>query len=172
MMPTNYLLLAVLLGSSSSRDATWFLPPPQLALANTAWLPRTISWVRPFPHDAELRGIQYAAFPLLCFRDQGQFMLVSSSHSLGDNDTIIVATEPGVRVAFGRYRVAPKRLVVTSKTVYRTIDFRLVRGPDRPRTDTLTFTGQRLVYQGVEYRPYTELPGQSIRSFWAHTPLQ
>ncbi|RZK27955.1 MAG: hypothetical protein EOO63_12300 [Hymenobacter sp.] len=99
-------------------------------------------------------------------------MLVSSSHSLGDNDTIIVTTEPGVRVAFGRYRVAPNRLVVASKTVYRTIDFQLIRGPDRPRTDTLTFTGQRLGYQGVEYRPYTKLSDQSIRSFWAHTPLQ
>jgi hypothetical protein len=169
-MPTKYLLLAVLLGSTSSRYAALSIAPPTLVLANTVWVPRTIVWEQPFPQDAEMSGIQYAAFSLLCFRSQHQFMQVSSYHSRGRNDTILVATEPGVSVAFGRYRVAPNRLVVTAKIGYRTIDFRPTGRQDQVHTDTLSLTGSRLVYQGVEYRPYTKLAGQRIASFWAHAP--
>jgi hypothetical protein len=168
-MQSNYLLLAVLSASIGSSNAAWFGEQPPRALANTVWVPRTIAWVQPFPHDAEMSGIQYADFPLLCFRDQGQFMRVSSTHSRGDNDTILVATEPGIRVDFGRYQVEPTRIVVTSKVGYRTINF-TPSLPDKARTDTLLLTGHYLVYQGVAYRPYTKLAGQSIPSFWAHRP--
>jgi hypothetical protein len=171
-MPTKYLLLAVLLGSTNSREAALSVAPLKLSLANTVWVPRTIAWVQPFPQDVEMSGIQYADFSLLCFRSQGQFMQVSSYHSRGTHDTIIVATEPGVSVAFGHYHVASNRLVVTSKTGYRTIDFRPTGMKDQVHTDTLTLSGQRLVYQGVEYRPYTKLAGQRITSFWAHAPLK
>lgn len=166
-MQFNYLLLAGLAASLGRSNAAWFGKQPPLALANTVWVPRTIAWVQPFPHDAEMSGIQYADFSLLCFRDQGQFMRVSSYHSRGDNDTIIVATEPGIKVDFGRYRVEPTRVLVLSKTRYRTINF-TPSVKDKARTDTLSFRGQHLVYKGIEYRPYTKLSGQSIRSFWAH----
>lgn len=148
-------------------------PPVQqagTALANTVWVPRTIAWVRPHPEDAELSGIQYADFPLLCFRDQGKFMRVSSYHSLGDGDTIIVATEPGFRVDSGRYRMGPNRAVVTSKPVYQSIAFAPLS--KKARTDTLSLTGQTLWYKGIEYRPCTKLSGQSIDSFWAFTHLK
>jgi hypothetical protein len=171
MMPTKYLLLAVLLGSTSSRDAALSGAPSKLVLANTVWVPRTIAWEQPFPQDAEMSGIQYADFSLLCFCSQNQFMRVSSYHSRGRNDTIHVATEPGVSVAFGHYRVASNQLVVTSKISYRTIDFRPAGSrQDHVHTDTLLVSGQRLVYQGVEYRPYTKLAGQRLASFWAHAP--
>lgn len=166
-MPPKYLLLAVLSASIGSSYATWFGEQPTLALVNTVWVPRTIAWVQPFPQDAERSGIQYADFPLLCFREQGQFMRISSYHPRGDNDTIIVATEPGIKVDFGRYRVEPNRVVVLSKTGYRTINF-TPSVKDKARTDTLSFSGQYLVYKGVEYRPYTKLSGQSIHSFWAY----
>jgi hypothetical protein len=165
-MQAKHLLLAVLAGTSY---AAFSAQPPKLALANTVWVPCTITWVQPFPHDAEMSGIQYTDFPLLCFRGQGQFMRVSSTHSRGDNDTIIVATEPGIRVDFGRYQVEPTRIVVTSKVGYRTINF-TPSLPDKARTDTLLLTGHYLVYKGVAYRPYTKLAGQSIPSFWAHRP--
>jgi hypothetical protein len=172
-MPTKYLLLAVLVGSASSRDEALSVAPSKLVLANTVWVPRTIAWEQPFPHDAEMSGIQYADFSLLCFGSQNQFMRVSSYHSRGRNDTIHVATEPGVSVAFGHYRVAPNRLVVTAKIGYRTIDFRPAGSrQDHVHTDTLPVSGQRLVYQGVEYRPYTKLAGQRIASFWAYAPSQ
>ena len=171
-MPTKYRLLALLIGSTSSRDAALSIAPPKLELANTVWVPRTIVWEQPFPQDAEMSGIQYADFSLLCFRSQQQFMRVSSYHTRGRNDTILVATEPGVSVAFGRYYVEPNRLVVTSKISYRTIDFRSAGMKDQVHTDTLLLIGQRLVYQGIEYRPYTKLAGQRIASFWAHAPSQ
>jgi hypothetical protein len=171
MMPTNYLLLAVLVGNTSSRGAALLPAPPKLVLANTVWVPHTIAWEQPFPQDAEMSGIQYADFSLLCFRGQNQFMRVSSYHSRGHNDTIFVATEPGVNVAFGRYRVEPTRLVVTSKIGYRTIAFRPAGSrQDQVHTDTLTVSGQRLVYQGIEYQPYTKLAGRRIASFWAYSP--
>jgi hypothetical protein len=169
-MPTKYLLLNVLLGSTSSRDAALSVAPSKPVLANTVWVPRTIAWEQPFPQDAEMSGIQYADFSLLCFRSQNQFMRVSSYHSRGRNDTIFVATEPGVSVAFGGYRVVSNRLLVTSKISYRTIDFRPGGSQDQVHTDTLLLTGQRLLYKGVEYRPYTKLAGQRLSSFWAHAP--
>jgi hypothetical protein len=166
-MQPKSLLLAVLSASIGSSNVAWFGEQPPRALANTVWVPRTIAWVQPFPHDAEMSGIQYADFPLLCFRDQGQFMRVSSYHSRGDNDTIIVATEPGIKVDFGRYRVEPTQVVVLSKTMCRTVSF-TPSVKDKARTDTLSFKGQHLVYKSIEYRPYTKLSGQSIHSFWAH----
>lgn len=170
MMPTKYLLLTVLVGSTSSKYAALSVAPSKLVLANTVWVPRTIAWEQPFPQDAEMSGIQYADFSLLCFRSQNQFMRVSSYHSRGRNDTIIVATEPGVIVAFGHYRVVPNRLLVTSKISYRTIDFRSGGSQDQVHTDTLLVAGQRLLYQGVAYRPYIKLAGQRLASFWAHAP--
>lgn len=166
-MQPKYLLLTVLAASSGSSNAAWPGEQPLLALASTVWVPRTITWVQPFPHDAEMRGIQYADFPLLCFRDQGQFMRVASYHSRGDNDTIIVATEPGIKVDFGRYRVERTRVIILSKTMYRTINF-TPSIKNEARTDTLSVRGHYLVYKGIAYRPYTKLSGQSISSFWAH----
>jgi hypothetical protein len=168
---TTYLLLAGLLASTSSSTPPLSLPPLP-ALVNTVWVPRSINWVQPFPRDVELRGIEYADFALLCFRTQGQFMRVSSYHSRGDYDTILVATEPGVRVDYGHYRISANRLIVTAKTGYRTIDFRPAGQLDQPRTDTLCFRGRYLLYRGVEYRPTTKLAGQRLRSFWAHTPAK
>jgi hypothetical protein len=133
-------------------------------LANTVWVPRTIAWVRPHPNDAELSGIQYADFTLLSFRSQGRCLLISAYHSLGDSDTIIVATE-SARVDSGRYRLAPQRVVVRSLNLFH--DFTPVGEQYKARIDTLSFNGRSLVYQGVEYRPYTKLAGQSIDSFWA-----
>jgi hypothetical protein len=166
MLPKYFLptLLSATVGRSS---VTWLGEPPPATLINTVWVPRTIAWVQPFPHDVEMSGIQYADFPLLCFRAQGQFMRISSYHSRGDNDTIIVATEPGIKVDFGRYQVDPTRLVVLSKTGYRTINF-TPSVKDKERTDTLLFRGPYLVYQGVEYRPHTKFSGQNIPSFWAY----
>ena len=141
-----------------------------ITLANTVWVPRAIAWVRPFPLDAEMQEIQYADFSLLCFRARGQFMRVSSYHSLGPGDTIIVATEPGFRVDFGRYRIEPNQVVVTSKSVYQSINF--VPLGKKARTDTLSLTGRTLWYKGIEYRPCTKLSGRSINSFWAFTRLK
>jgi hypothetical protein len=137
---------------------------PASGLANTVWVPRTIAWVRPHPHDAELSGIQYADFTLLSFRAQDRCLLISAYHSLGDGDTIIVATE-SARVDSGRYRLAPRRVVVRSHNLSH--DFSPVGEKYEARIDTLSFTGRTLVYQGVAYRPYTKLAGQSIDSFWA-----
>ena len=148
-------------------------PPGQqagTALANTVWVPRAVAWVRPHPDDAELGSIQYADFSLLCFRGQGKFMRVSSYHSLGDGDTIIVATEPGFRVDSGRYRMGPNRVVVTSKPEYQSINF--VPLGKKARTDTLSLSGQTLWYEGIEYRPCTKLSGRSIDLFWAFTRLK
>ena len=148
-------------------------PPGQqagTALANTVWVPRAVAWVRPYPDDAELGGIQYADFSLLCFWGQGKFMRVSSYHSLGDGDTIIVATEPGFRVDSGRYRMGPNRVVVTSKPVYQSINF--VPLGKKARTDTLSLSGQTLWYEGIEYCPCTKFSGRSIDLFWAFTRLK
>ncbi|WP_457072081.1 hypothetical protein [Hymenobacter sp. UYAg731] len=158
--------MALLLGAVvSSCDA----PPVQQsehALANTVWVPRTIAGECPYPHDAELNGIQYASFTLFAFRARGRCLLVSPTHSLGDKDTILVATEPGVRVDSGRYRVALNLVIIMTQNQSRTIT------PPHPgtlydgRTDTLSLTLPTLVYQGIEYRPYTKLAGQSMNSFW------
>ncbi|MDO7851448.1 hypothetical protein [Hymenobacter convexus] len=168
MLAKRFFLVALSVGVVSCSHA----PPveqPKPALANTIWAPRTIAWVRPFPHDAELKGIQYADFPLLCFRSHGNFLRVSSYHSRGENDTIIVATEPSVRVDSGRYYVGPSRVVVISKTVYRTFKLMPADNMSRVRTDTISWSGRRLVYEGVEYCPYTKLSGRSMDSFWALT---
>ena len=133
-------------------------------------MPRAVAWVRPYPDDAELGGIQYADFSLLCFWGQGKFMRVSSYHSLGDGDTIIVATEPDFRIDSSRYRIRPNRVVVTSKPVYQSINF--VPLGKKARTDTLSLSGQTLWYEGIEYCPCTKLSGRSIDSFWAFTRLK
>ena len=166
MLP-KYFLLTLLSATVGRSSVTWLGEPRPATLINTVWVPRTIAWVQPFAHDVELSGIQYAAFPLLCFRAQGQFMRISSYHSRGDNDTIIVATEPGIKVDFGRYQVDPTRLVVLSKTGYRTLTF-TPAVEDKERTDILLFRDPYLVYQGVEYRLHTKFSGQNIPSFWAH----
>ena len=166
-MLAQRLSLAVLLSGIISSCGTPSVQQPEQALANTVWVPRSIAWVRPHPGDAELGHIQYAAFTLLAFRAQGQCLLISSTHSLGEGDTIIIATEPGVRLDSGRYRIEPNQLVLTSKNLSHTFT------PPNPgklydaRTDTLPFTGNTLVYKGIAYRPYTKLAGRSIHSFWA-----
>ncbi|HEX8328649.1 MAG TPA: hypothetical protein VF629_13990 [Hymenobacter sp.] len=166
MLATRFLLAVLSGGIASSCDA----PPLQQAepvLANTVWVPRVIAWERPHPHDAELSGIRYASFTLLAFRARGRRLLVSSIHSRGDQDTILAATEPGVQVDSGRYRVAANRVIITSKNLTHTFT------PPHPgtlydeRTDTLSFAGGTLRYKGIAYRPYTKLAGQRIASFWA-----
>ena len=170
-MPTKSFFLPLLSCIMLSSCEAPLVQQPGTVLAHTVWVPRTIAWVRPHPEDAELSRIQYADFPLLCFRDQGKFMQISSYHSLGNGDTIIVATEPGFRVDSGRYRlVALNRVVVTSQPVYQSINF--VPLSKKTRLDTLSLTGQSLWYEGIEYRPCTKLSGQSIDSFWAFTRLK
>ena len=166
-MFAHYCLLALLLGSV----VCWYDAPPvqqpKRTLANTVWVPRTIAWQRPFPHDAELRRIQYAAFTLLSFQAQGRCLLISSYHSRGAGDTIIVATEPGIRLDSGHYRIEPQQDVITSNNVYRTLTSTRASQQKDARTDTLSFKGQALLYKGLEYRPYTKLSGRSVDSFWA-----
>ncbi|MFD2720071.1 hypothetical protein ACFST9_15210 [Hymenobacter monticola] len=162
MFATHYflpVLSCVLLSGCEAPPAA----RAELALANTVWVPHTITWVRPHPNDAELSSIQYAHFTLLSFRPQGRCLLISDYHSLGDADTIIVSTE-SPSVDSGHYRLEPYRVVVRSKNLSHYFT------PPGERyeacTDTLSITGRTLVFRGVEYRPYTKLAGQSIDSFW------
>jgi hypothetical protein len=137
-------------------------------LVNTVWVPRT--WQSPLPYDAELGRIRYADFTLLSFRAQGKCLLLSSYHSLGNGDTIFVATEPGYTLDSGRYQVEPAQVLLTTKNFYHTFTPPVVGNQYEERTDTLAFTGTYLVYEGTEYQPYTKLAGQRISSFWALLP--
>jgi hypothetical protein len=165
-MLVKYVLLAVFLAVIVSSCDSSPRQKPKESLIDTVWVPRAIAWVRPHPQDAELGGIQYADFTLLSFRAQGKCLLISSTHSLGDGDTVIVATEPGIRVDSGHYQVAPSRVIITTKNASRTFRPPTTDRRDDVRTDTLPVTGASLWYKGIEYCPYTKLGGQRVDSFW------
>jgi hypothetical protein len=162
MAKATSFLFALLVGSPLAVS-----PASMPELAGSVWVPQTIHWERPLPHDPELRHIRYASFPVLSFRSPGQCLVIHSTHSLGKANRILVATEPGFRVDSGAYRQTPRSLVLTTRTAYALMGKPENPLPGPPRTDTLRRQGPHIWFRGVKYQRCTQLGGRSMDSFWA-----
>ena len=137
----------------------------ELRLSGSMWVPKHISWTRPLPNDEELGEINYSSFDVVVFKKQGQALIVTSTNSLGEGDTISMATEPGVRIRAGNYTLKSEVIMFNcQKQVYT---LRMIGQSKNPcEASEMTLKGNSMFYNKTEYVKYSKFNGEPFYYFW------
>jgi hypothetical protein len=130
------------------------------------WVPEVISWERPDIDDPEIRNFRYASFATLSIRGQ-EFMMVESTNSPGDNDTINLFFEPGYNLYLGSVSLSDGSVIAAYRNVYRFIK---INGDtiNTLCTDTLRYADGILAFRNQRYLRTSTLDTADINRLWKH----
>ena len=162
MINTNVLAT---LGVLCMASCTSYSGNDELPFADSIWVPKYISWVSPLPNDEELGEVKYSSFDVIIFKKTNQALIVTSTNSLGELDTISMATEPGLRLRLGDYYCNDKEVIFDcQKQIYT---FKMPGRTDKPcEIPKMTWDGNSLFYNGREYIKYSKFNGEPFSCFW------
>jgi len=68
------------------------------------WIPENVKWKSADENDPELKRIKYSSFLTFSFKTPSDFIIIGSTNSPGDQDSILLATEPGYNISRGKWQ--------------------------------------------------------------------
>lgn len=129
------------------------------------WVPVKIEWKSAVEGDQELEGINHASFYIFSFA-KSEFILVGSTNAPGDNDSLIIASEPGYSLYYGKWEMRDSIVLTKYKKVYSFLNLPGDTMMLKERVDTLILRNEILIFNSEPYKPYTNTDTGKISRFW------
>lgn len=128
------------------------------------WVPVKIEWKSAVEGDPELEKIKHSSFYTFSFTNS-EFILVGSTNTPGDSDSLILASEPGYSLFYGKWKMQDSLIIAEYKKVY---GFLNLPGDTmlKERIDTFILRNDFLVFKNEIYKPYSKIDTNMINSFW------
>jgi hypothetical protein len=128
------------------------------------WIPANIEWKSAMDGDPELEKIKYSSFYTFSFT-KAEFIFVGSTNTLGDGDSLILASEPGYTLFYGKWKIQDSIIIAEYKKVY---SFLNLPGDTmlKERVDTFILRNGFLIFKDEMYKPYSKIDTNLINSFW------
>ncbi len=128
------------------------------------WVPAKIEWKSAVEGDPELDKIKNSSFYTFSFTNS-DFIFVGSTNTLGVNDSLILASEPGYSLFYGKWKRNDSLVIAEYRKVY---SFLNLPGDTllKDRTDTFILRNDFLIYQNEIYKPYSKFYTNKLNNFW------
>lgn len=128
------------------------------------WVPAEIEWKSAVEGDPELEKIKNSSFYTFSFASS-DFIFVGSTNTMGANDSIIIASEPGYSLFYGKWKRIDSVVIAEYIKVY---SFLNLPGDTmlKDRTDTFILRNDLLIFNKEVYKPFFKIDTNTINNFW------
>lgn len=128
------------------------------------WVPVKIEWKSAVEGDPELEKIKYSSFYTLSFRNS-EFILIGSTNAPANGDSLMLASEPGYTLFYGKWKMQDSLVVAEYKKVYGFLN--LPRDTtSAKRIDTLILKNDLLVFDNETYKQHTNIDTSTLNNLW------
>lgn len=127
-------------------------------------MPEKIEWERAESGDPELEKIKYSSFYTLSFKGS-EFILLGSNNSPGRDDSLMLTSEPGYSLFYGKWELRDSLVIINYRKVY---GFLNLPGDTmiKEQTDTLLLRKESLIFNNENYKQHSKIDTNIINRFW------
>ncbi len=127
------------------------------------WVPAEIEWESPKTGDKEIDQFKYANFKTIYFYSDSNYILLSSTQSPTEDDSIHFESEPGCLLAKGKYeKKMDNTVILNQEIVFKTISG-FENGNKIHKEDTLKLLEEdKLLFNHIKYEKARKYSKESI----------